>query len=275
MIFIVFLEVLTIVWIISLPIINILSKKMLKKNQRISFNILLSKIMPTSFSVISGQLLLLVPILIPFTLFLGVSVLFHINIFFYRTASIMVLPIIIWTSCVLSDDFANRAVSLANGILRFTWTIILIFSVSLWRPEAKGGNIREAASFINQEWRNGDVLFYSAGTAGLSLWQFLPNKPQYLINGKDIFENDLDITETNIRQVPFSSIAKHNSWVVWDTSELNEGLDENSYLLIQNIVKHCKYKFNISFPHLLPWKVYYCENTAISKISNLGLQFIR
>ncbi len=139
---------------------------------------------------------------------------FSKNIIYYRALTAMLMPLIIWIVATLGNGLKYKIPQYGFTAL---WLVFLVAGLIGWSPTEKGSNLREAASFINKEWKSGDVIYHITGTSFLPFAYYLPDKPAYLLNEtvhSFLLPGQLaDIY--GLRRVPLESIHYKRAWVIY------------------------------------------------------------
>lgn len=98
-------------------------------------------------------------------------------VFYYRTITPAIGPLALWMGAAI----APRRLTAATWILPSWWIVTLLAALVGWDPAVKGGGLDQAAAEIRAEWREGDVILYTTGTAALPFEYYLPDLPGYLV----------------------------------------------------------------------------------------------
>ncbi len=115
---------------------------------------------------------------IPFLVILLESI-FWKNTLFYRTMITLIIPYSIWLGSVLSKINGR----ILRRLIYVSWLLLTVIGFVGWDPASRGGKLDKTAQYINNEWEKGDILYYATATVALPFDYYLPEKPNYIING--------------------------------------------------------------------------------------------
>lgn len=116
--------------------------------------------------------------LTPLAILFAVSMAYK-NIIFYRPLVPLVIPVCMW----LAGALTPRRLTVTTWIIPWTWLVLIISGLAGWSPADRGGDLRDAAYWINDQYQPGDVVYHAAGTSYLPFALYLDNHiPQVLIN---------------------------------------------------------------------------------------------
>ncbi len=114
---------------------------------------------------------------IPLVMMLAVSFTFH-NVFIYRGLIPFVLPFAIWlVETIDGTKWLNR-------LLTPAWIALVVVSLVTWNPSARGASLEQAADTIEENWQDGDLIYYATGSVALPFAYYLPDKPTYIMGGE-------------------------------------------------------------------------------------------
>lgn len=152
------------------------------------------------------------------------------NLIFYRPLSAMLLPCCIWIPASLWPT--ARRQWRYGWVLPITWAVFLLVGVITWTPGLKGGNLREVANIINDQFQPGDVVYHATGTSYLPFALYL-SEPGYVLDEEQhdgLLQTHLQI-EFGIPRAALEDIPHQRAWVIWSrdwlvTDQANERMEE-------------------------------------------------
>ena len=57
-------------------------------------------------------------------------------------------------------------------------------SLVTWNPTSRGADLERVAEDIEENWQEGDLIYYATGTVALPFSYYLPGKPAYIMDGE-------------------------------------------------------------------------------------------
>lgn len=255
---VVVLSVLTITWLICSPLTRWIKFQM---RQDIKGHRIWKKIFSwfcdlfNQTDSIKPDFFLFCAFVLPLFFFVLIAIIIQ-NVFFYRTASSLLIPLALWTIYKLTPERINWI----HKSFLVAWASVILFCLAFWSPAGKGGNLFEVIQWFKEEWQQGDILYHMNGISGLVFWYYLPNFPQYMSEGEYLFSKDIEISMANVPRTPLEKTHFQRAWVIWDTSSLHINKYNNDvYLHMSEILQRCMKLNAIYYPHQPRWEIYLCK----------------
>lgn len=145
-------------------------------------------------------------VVIPITVMLLEGLLYK-PVLFYRTIQ-PVIPAI----CLLAGAVIAPSRRWFSWILPATACLVLAVGMSNYDPSSRGGDLDDAAKFIEYAWEDGDVIYYATGTVAMPFDYYLSDKPSFILDGPA----DWGITPPGLPfdQTPLNSLDYTRAWMI-------------------------------------------------------------
>jgi hypothetical protein len=172
---------------------------------------LLGSSRPGSFSIVQVQWGLAA--FLPFLVMLLWSFLWK-DFIYYRLLVGLCLPSLIVVVDLLGRFLPGRFL---RASLSAWWIFLVVLGTLQWTPYSRDGNMRQAITFIQQNWREGDVLYHISGTSYMPVSFYFPGRPMYLVD-EDQHGWLLPIALQQIFGVPRADLARipyKRAWIFY------------------------------------------------------------
>jgi hypothetical protein len=143
----------------------------------IAFNLLMLLSLALAFVRIRRTFQTMILFLVPLVIELVVSIFFH-NVIVYRALIPFLLPFaLLLVETIDGTKWFNR-------LLTSAWVILLAVSLVTWNPSLRGAGLEGAAKNIEENWQEGDLIYYATGSVALPFAYYLPELPAYIMGGE-------------------------------------------------------------------------------------------
>lgn len=159
--------------------------------------------------------LLYLAVSMPIVIMLIVGAIYQ-PVLFYRTIQ-PGLPMF----CILSGYVIRPTRRWYSWILPVATAVTIVLSIVNWDPSSRGGNIDQAAEFIERNWHVGDAIYYGTGTVAMPFKYYLPDYPDYLLDG--YLNRNISWPGIPFTQAPLENVPARRIWLIYPLeSTLNE-----------------------------------------------------
>jgi hypothetical protein len=243
------------------------------KTSRMKIKTLLTKFiskkinLENSFSLYKVKWILFLAFSVSLSLLTVTSILRQ-NILIIQTASILIIPIIMWMITIY-------VVPRPNIFHRIIWGIsilLLLTGIIYWTPTQLDGGFTNLENVVHGSFKRGyvlssthsyqpgDAFFHDSGDTALIFYHYFPNEPNYLMDGDDVFlHGDIIALKVPIPQVAPEKINAQRLWVVsiHDFININKTAYERTHQLIDKY--NCPLVSYLQYPQSLDVEVYLCD----------------